>query len=76
MVKSKETKKAPTDANETFKYSKEANENKRNKRQSSGQKQFPNSKSVCTLYLRADPLIYKTIYDHEGGKVTYKRFLF
>jgi hypothetical protein len=55
------------------KYSKEANIGEqtvqREKRQTQTEKSFPNGNSVCTLYLRADPLIYQAIYNNEGNKV-------
>ncbi len=56
---------------EYLKYTRERNTHDRVKRQSgsTSQTQFPNSKSVCNLYLRADPFLYQTIYNNEGNKV-------
>ena len=57
-----------------YKYTKEANMkfSSRNKRQTASQVQlpFPNSNSVCGLYLIADPFYYNQIYNNEGQKVT------
>ncbi len=55
------------------KYLKEANElNKtlpRMKR-STERLYFPNNNSVCNLYLKVDPILYKEIYLHEGDGVS------
>jgi hypothetical protein len=40
----------------------------REKRQTGAQINFPNDKSVCTLYLRIDPFLYQTIFNNEGNK--------
>lgn len=52
-----------------FKYTKEANEkhSSRIKRQA-GQLTFPSAKSVCSLYLIADPFYYDKIFNNEGRK--------
>lgn len=52
-----------------YKYSAEANvkSNSRQKRAAS-QTQFPQSKSVCSLYLKVDPDYYNQIFNSEGDQ--------
>ena len=53
----------------SYKYSKQAN-TVRAKRQSGGTNlPFPNSQSVCGLYLKIDPFLYDWIYNREGNQV-------
>ncbi len=55
-----------------YKYTKEANSkfSSRTKRQvTQVQLPFPNSNSVCGLYLIADPFYYLQIFNNEGQKV-------
>ena len=53
------------------KYRKEANQYNRTERtkRSLERLYFPNNKSVCNLYLKVDPILYKEIYQREGSEV-------
>jgi hypothetical protein len=59
------------------KYSKEANENWSAKRASRTRRdvkeparlQFPGKRTMCNLYLRVDPILYREIYRNEGNQV-------
>ena len=60
----------------SYKYSKQAN-TVRAKRQSGGTNlPFPNSQSVCGLYLKIDPFLYDWIYNREGNQVNIKKIIF
>ena len=55
------------------KYSKEANHQDRSTRRKRASERlyFPNNKSVCNLYLKVDPILYKEIYQREGSEVSF-----
>jgi hypothetical protein len=32
---------------------------------------FPNERTMCSLYLRVDPFLYKLVFQNEGNRVIY-----
>lgn len=59
-----------------FKYSKEANNNDNhgNRQKRATRVEFPQAKSVCSLYLKVDPFYYNQIFNAEGNKVAHLKY--
>ena len=50
------------------KYSKEANENRHRRNSEPVRLSFPDKRTMCNLYLRVDPVLFKEVYRNEGNQ--------
>ncbi len=52
-----------------FKYTEQANSHRKKRQFGGNRKDFPDGKSVCSLYLKTDPSLYAWIFKREGNQV-------